>query len=74
MPLSYEDARQCAEDHLGADAYEAEFGELTEDESQVLLGVRVSVVAQAALVRSPSETGRTQSGIVEELLLSLAAE
>lgn len=70
-PISYEDARKWAERHLTADEYESEFGEVEEDGSQVVLGVRVSAAAKAALARKASETGRTQSEIVDELLLSI---
>lgn len=70
-PLSYEDARKWVERHLNADEYEAEFGEVEEDGSQVVLGVRVSSAAKAALARKASETGRTQSEIVDELLMAL---
>ena len=72
MPLAYDEAAKWAESHLDADEYEAEFGEVPEDDTdEVVLSVRVSEAAKSALDRSAVKTGRTRSEIVTELLLSL---
>lgn len=73
MPLSYNEAAKWAETHLDADEYEAEFGEVPEDDSDqsVVLSVRVSPAAKAALDRATAQTGRSKGDIVSELLLAL---
>ena len=40
-PLSYVNARQWAEEHLDVDEYEAEFGEVAEDDTSVALSIRL---------------------------------
>ena len=38
-PLTWEDARKWAEDHLDADDYEAIFGEVSEDDSRTVITI-----------------------------------
>ena len=71
MPMTYDEATQWAEDHLDADEYEAEFGEVSEDDSEVMISVRVSATAKTALDREVARTGRTQGDILTELLRTL---
>ena len=72
IPLSYDAARQWAEGHMSADAYEAEFGEVAEgDEGDVVLSIRVSQAAKAALDRMAARTGRAKGDILTELLTSI---
>lgn len=71
MPISYAEAAKWAEEHLDADEYEAEFGEVPEDDNDVVLSVRVSAAAKTALDRAAAKTGRTRSEIVTDLLLAL---
>ena len=72
IPLSYEDARKWAEEHLDADDYESEFGAVGEDEGEsVVLSVRVSPAAKSALDRVAARTGRSKGDIVTEALLAL---
>lgn len=72
IPLSYESARQWAEEHMDADDYEREFGEVSEDDAaDVILSVRVSPAAKAALDRAASISGRSKGDIVSKLLLTL---
>lgn len=72
IPLSYEDARKWAEEHLDADDYESEFGAVGEDEGEsVVLSVRVSPSAKSALDRAAARTGRSKGEIVTEALLAL---
>lgn len=71
-PLTYDEAREWIEKHLDADTYENEFGPAPEgDESGVVLSVRVSQQARAALDRMAAKTGRSKSVILTELLLAL---
>ena len=73
MPLSYDDARTWAEEHLDADSYEREFGEVSEDEEEsVVLSVRVSPAAKAALDRAAARTGQSKGELVSKALLALS--
>lgn len=67
-PLSYAAARQWAEDHLSADAYEAEFGAVTEDDSQTALNLSLRADTVDALRRAAAEEGVTVSAYTERLL------
>ena len=69
MPLTYAEARVWAEKHLTVDEYEAIFGEVTEDESKVIISLSIPATAVEKLKRMASQTGKTQSDIVAELIL-----
>lgn len=72
VPLSYEQAREWAEEHLSAEEYEAEFGEVSEgDDGVTVLVVKVSTAAKKRLDRTVSKSGKTQQQVVDELLLGL---
>lgn len=72
IPLSYDNACQWAEEHLDADEYEAEFGEVPEDEGEVVpISVRVSPAAKTALDRLAAKTGRSKGELVSEAILAL---
>lgn len=72
IPLSYESARQWAEDHMDADDYESEFGEVSEGGGgDVMISIRVTPAARAALDRASAQTGRSKGEILSELLTSL---
>lgn len=70
-PLTYEAARDWMERHVDADAYEAEFGEASEDGSLACVNVRVSSAAKTKLARAAARRGVSQSAVVEELLGTL---
>lgn len=72
MPLTWDEAREWAETNMGANAYEAEFGEVSEGEGDAMLSVRVSAAAKAALDRYCARTGRAKGEVVEGLLATLA--
>lgn len=72
MPITYERARQWAEDNLEAEDYEAEFGEVAEDDSQVQLSCMVSAQAMALIRRKSQQDGMTIAAVVETLAQSLA--
>jgi len=68
IPLTPEAAMQWAEEHLTADEYEAIFGPVPEDDSEVMLSVRVPASLKESLDRAKSTTGRTSAEIVAEAL------
>lgn len=67
-PISYAAARQWAEDHLSAEAYEAEFGAVTEDDSQTTITLSLRADTVEALRRAAAEDGASMSTYVERLL------
>jgi hypothetical protein len=69
-PLSYEEARQWAEERLDADEYIAAFGDPGEGDEDGLgrLQVKVPTRTLAAIDREVSESGRTRSEVVADLL------
>lgn len=72
IPVSYDDARAWLEEKGTVDEYEAEFGEVSEDDAEsVVLSVRVSPAAKTALDRLAAQTGRSKGEIVTDALLAL---
>lgn len=72
IPLTYESARQWAEDHMDADDYEREFGVVDEGgDGDVMISIRVTPAAKAALDRASAQTGRSKGDILSELLSAL---
>lgn len=69
IPLTYENARQWAEEHLDADEYEAVFGEVVEDDSRVSATFRLSASTLEALRRKAGSTGKSLSEYLEGILL-----
>ena len=64
-PLSWEAARSWAEGNLDAAAYEAEFGEADEgDSDEVVLSVRVPAWVKSAIDRESARTGETRGQVV----------
>lgn len=70
-PLAYAEADEWARRNLDADEYEAEFGSVPEGGETVQVGVRLPSAVARKLARAASETGRTQTEIVCELIDSL---
>lgn len=69
VPLSYDKARQWAEEHLDADDYEAAFGEVSEDgDEDAVISVRVPARTRALLDRLAAQSGRPKGEIVSEAL------
>lgn len=66
-PLTYGQAQMWSEAEMSADAWENLFGD-PEDDSDILIGIRVSASAAAKLKRIAAETGKPQNRIVEELI------
>lgn len=70
MPMSYEEARQWAEEHLDAHAYEAIFGEVAEDDSRVPLFITVSKTAADKARREAARLGVLPAAYIEGLILA----
>ncbi len=68
VPLTYGEARDWAEGCLDAGAYEQEFGEASEGDSEVVLSVRVTGEARSRLDRYARATGRAKGDVVTRLL------
>lgn len=68
MPMSYDEARAWAEEHLDADEYEAAFGEVTEDESEYDLHVKLPMSVADKLRRIASQQGATLRDVLVELI------
>ena len=69
IPLSYEEARQWAEEHLTVDEYEETFGEVTEDDSKIMISLTIPAYAVARLKQLAAKTGKTQSDLVAEMIM-----
>lgn len=67
-PMTYEAAREWAKERLGADEFESEFGEVAESDGTATITLSVSAGARSKLQRMSSQTGKTQSAIVEGLI------
>ena len=67
-PISYAAARQWAEEHLSADAYETEFGAVTEDASQTTINLSLRADTVDAMRRAAAEAGVPVSAYAEQLL------
>jgi len=72
IPLTYDAARQWAEEHLDADEYEAEFGVVDESDETATITVRIPAHLKTALDRECAKSGRTQAEVIVELLATLA--
>ena len=68
QPLTVENARQWAEQHLSADEYGSIFGEITEDDNKKNATFSISRDAIELLARMAAETGKTRSELVEEMI------
>lgn len=65
MPMTWDDARKWAEEHLSADDYEGIFGKVAEDDSKTVMSVRISAAALEKAKREASKSGSTLSALVE---------
>lgn len=69
-PLTYDEAKEWAKNHLEADEYMKLFGEVSEgdEEEEVILYVRTTPQVKQALDRKKADEHMTYSDILEELL------
>lgn len=68
FPLSYDDARAWAEQHLTADEYTAEFGEITERDASVRLNLYMSASTIERARREAAKAGITISAYIESAI------
>lgn len=70
IPMTFDSAREWAEKHLDADDYEKEFGEVSEgDEQKKYITVYVTNAAADKLTRLASESGKSRSQIVNDMIM-----
>lgn len=68
IPLTYDKAREWAEEHLSGDEYEEIFGEVSEDAEDVQLSFRVSAATDAKLRRIAGEQGISITAALERII------
>lgn len=72
-PLTYEQARQWAEESLDADDYEAIFGEVSEDDAQATLYVRMPAALKRSLDTRAAQNGEPTAQLVTRVLQEWAS-
>lgn len=68
IPMDYDEAREWAEKNLSAEEYEAEFGEVEEDDSRATLTITLPAAMIDALKREAVERHLTLSAWIEKKL------
>lgn len=63
--ISYDSARQWADDHLTADQYQAVFGEVAEDDSRTTLLLSLPASTVKKIKQEAAQAGMTVSAYVE---------
>lgn len=67
-PLTSEEARRWAEEHLDADDYQKEFGEVAEDDSRTVLSITMASSLAERLRREAAKAGMSLSAYIESKL------
>ena len=68
MPMSYDEAREWAEEHMDGDSYIAAFGD-PEDGEKFPMTISMTTTARRKLELIRAETGETLSAIIERLIV-----
>lgn len=68
IPLTYDEAREWAEDRLDTGEYEKIFGEVVDDDGKQLISLYIGSASAAKLKRIAAQRGISQSALVEELI------
>lgn len=68
MPMSYAEAKAWAEEKLSAEAFEAIFGAVTEDESRQQVCLSLSAATVETIKRRAGELGISASAYIEQLV------
>lgn len=68
IPLSVENARIWAEEHLSADDYEKIFGAVSEDEEDILLTFKAPAALDRKLSDKAAELGISKSELLRQLI------
>lgn len=67
-PVSFDQARDWAEEHLDADEYEQEFGTPSEDDGTVLVHCYISSAVKSEIDRRRAESGKTIAQVIEDAI------
>ena len=68
MPLTWDEAREWAEEKLSADEYEQAFGEVTEDDSRETMSLSLPRSMAETIRRRASQSGTYPSAYIEALI------
>lgn len=68
IPLSYDSAREWAEQHLTVIEYNSVFGAVVEDDTRTLLTLSMSVTSIEKAKRAASKAGMSLSAYIESLI------
>lgn len=71
IPLSFESAKEWAEEKMSGDKFEKLFGKVEEDESKKIISISISAMNHEKLKRAASEKGISVSGLIDVLIESL---
>ena len=67
-PLTFDEAREWAEEKLSAEEYESIFGEVSEDETDCLISAIIKASNRERLRRTVAQSGKTIGAILDELI------
>lgn len=70
-PLTFEEAREWAEEHLDGDEYEEIFGEISDDGTDCLISAVIKTSSRDILRREVEKSGKTAGQILDDLLATL---
>lgn len=68
IPLTWDAAREWAEEHLDADAYQQIFGEVVEDDSRTVVTLSLSTSALERAKRAAAQAGVSLSAYIDSLV------
>lgn len=69
IPMAYKEAREWAEKHLDPEEYEAEFGDVPEDNGKMQLNLSVDKKVVETIRRMAADRKITMSAVIEKLVL-----
>lgn len=67
-PLTFDEAREWAEENLTGEEYEQIFGEIEDDGTDVLISAIIKASSRDKLRRAAEKTGKTIGQIINELI------
>lgn len=67
-PMTFDEAREWAEEKLTAEEYEQIFGEIGDDDTDCLISAVVKASSRDRLRRAVEKTGKTAGQILDELI------
>lgn len=68
IPFTIAEAREWAEEKLSADEYEAEFGEIIEDDNKKVVSMYLTISTAEKIKRMAAEQGISVGEVVERLI------